>query len=517
MLKSNQNLRNMSILFIVGFTIRSIPNLLTAHPIGYDTIDYATQLYDWKNMLQDPNIIFQTPLFILISDFVFFISNVEPFIILRFLQPVIYGSLVASFYHACKALYHWDSKWVFLGTLLFSVQTVALRISWDLLKNELGLILLLIALTRLKNPRTYSFVLLTMLIVLSHQIISFMLLGIIVFLLLSYYARNDYVKTKNLLLSSVPFFIFVALLFTFHVGLIKINNDFDRSIFLPIINSIPINKSLPFPFINYMIGEGLTNYQQSYFFLLVDVFSLYGASFLLILPFIMFEFLVVRKKTFRNLLNPINIWTILCSLPILNVILFPVFALFSWHRWMFMLIVPYSIYATIGIINLSTKLRNNRFRKVFHISILVILFTASLLYSVMPHSNSFSLYSTFHPSSKYSPTTMMRNTVSLSDVPYLPHAFAWIDQKLDNKSCLLVKDAFVDWVKILSSTNLTVFNYKNQDVLDGLIYAQNLNYTNIYWLWWDNGIGLQWYGQTIPSYFATVYQSNTLVIYKYTY
>jgi hypothetical protein len=500
---------------MVGFIIRSIPNLLTAHPVGYDTIDYATQLYDWKNMLQDPNIIFQTPLFILQSDFLFILSNLEPFIILRVLQPVIYGFLVASFYYVCKVLYNWNSKWVFFGTLLFSVQTVALRISWDLLKNELGLVLLLITLTRLKKPRTFSFVLLTILIVLSHQIISFMLLGIIFFLVMGYYIRNDYVRIKNLLLSSIPFFIFVALLFFFHIGLINLNNEIDRSIFLPIITSIPIVKSLPFPFINYMIGEGLTNYQQSYFFLLVDVFSLYVASFLLILPFMIYELVVVRKKTFRNLLNPINIWTILCSVPILNVILFPIFALFSWHRWMFMLIVPYSIYATIGIMNLSTKFRSNSLRKYFHISILIILFIASLLYSLMPHTNSLSLYSTFNPASKYSPTTMMRNTVSLHDVPNLPTVVTWADHNLDSKSCLLVKDAFVDWVKILSSTNLTVFNYKNQDVLAGFNYVRNLNYNDIFWLWWDNGIGLQWYGQIIPSYFVPVYQSGSLVIYKY--
>ena len=505
----------MSILFIIGFIIRSIPNLLTAYPIGYDTIDYATQLYNWKNMLQDPNIIFQTPLFILLSDFLFISSNIDPFTILRFLQPTLYGFLVASFYYACKTLYAWNSKWVFFGTLLFSMQTVMLRISWDLFRNELGLVFLIITITRLKKPRTVSYILLTMLIALSHQIISFILLGIIGFLLVNHHLRKDYVKTKNLALSSVPFFIFIALIFFFHTGLINLNNETDQGIFLPVITSIPIIKSLPFPFINYMIGEGLTNYHKSYFFLVIDVISLYVASFSVILPFILYELLVVRKETFKNLSDPINIWAILCSLPLLNVILLPIFALFSWHRWMFMLIVPYSIYATIGIINLSAKLRSKGFRKFFHLSIVTILFIACLLYSVMPHTNSLSLYSTLNPSSKYSPTTMMRNTVSLSDVPNLATVFAWADQNLDNKSCLLVKDAFVDWAKIFSSTNIMVFNYENQDVLAGFNYARNLNYTDVYWVWWDNGIGLQWYGQIIPSYFVPVYQSGVLVIYKY--
>ncbi len=510
----------MSLLFVIGFIIRSIPNLLTAYPVGYDTIDYATQIYDWSNILRDPNILFKTPLFVLLADVIFIISNSDPFVILRFLQPILYGFLVASFYCACKALYSWDSKWVFFSALLFSLQTVSLRLSWDLFKNELGLALLLLTLPRLKKPRTYSFILLTILIVLSHQIVSFILLGIVFGLLIRYYLRKRYSKTRNLLLASVPFIILFVLVFFFRINVINLNTQNEsQSIFSPSIISYPLNQSLPFPFVNYIEGEGLANYQGSYFTLLVDVFSLYTASFMFILIFLIYELYIVQKAVFTHAnvyrSDPINVWMIFCTIPILNCIFFPVFALFSWHRWMLMLIVPYSIYATAGIIKLSSSIRSVQIRKYFHFCIVIVLGITCLFYLAMPYSNSFSLYSAFNPSSKYTPTTMMRNTVPLDDVPQLGSVFPWADLHLERKSCLLIKDAFLDWAKIFSSSNLTLINYKNQDVLTGVNYARDLNFTDIYWLWWDNGVGLQWYGQTVPEFFVPVYQLDTINIYKY--
>jgi hypothetical protein len=506
----------MLLLFVIGFIIRSIPNLLTAYPIGYDTIDYATQIYDWSNILQDPNIIFKTPLFVLLADVIFIVSNSDPFVILRFLQPLLYGFLVASFYYACKTLYSWDSKWIFFSAFLFSLQTVTLRISWDLFKNELGLALLLLTLPRLKKPQTFSFILLTILIVLSHQIVSFILLGIIFVFLLRYYLRKKYSKTRNLLLASVPFAILFVLVFFFRINVINLNvQNGDRSVFSPSIISYPLNQSLPFPFVNYIEGEGLANYQGSYFTLLIDIFSLYAASFMFILFFLIYELLIVQKAVFSNRSNPINVWMIFCTLPILNCIFFPVFALFSWHRWMLMLIVPYSIYATAGIIKLSSNIRLVQIRKYFHICIVIVLGITCLFYLAMPYSNSLSLYSAFNPSSKYAPTTMMRNSVPLDDIQQIGFAFPWADLYLAQKSCLLIKDAFLDWAKIFSSSDLTLINYKNQDVLTGVNYARDLNFTDIYWLWWDNGVGLQWYGETVPDFFVPVYQLDTINIYMY--
>jgi hypothetical protein len=86
---------------------------------------------------------------------------------------------------------------------------------------------------------------------------------------------------------------------------------------------------------------------------------------------------------------------------------------------------------------------------------------------------------------------------------------------LEQKSCLLVKDAFLDWAKIFSESNLTLINYKNQDILTGVNYAHSLNFTDIYWIWWNDGVGLVWYGQVVPDYFVSVYQLDTINIYKY--
>jgi hypothetical protein len=133
----------------------------------------------------------------------------------------------------------------------------------------------------------------------------------------------------------------------------------------------------------------------------------------------------------------------------------------------------------------------------------------------MPPNSPLSPYAALNPSRKYSPVTMMRNTLTLDDVPYLETVFTWLIKTMDTSSCLLVKDAFVDWAKILILTNMTLINYRNQDVFDGVQYARALSYSDVYWVWWDNGIGVQWYGQKVPNYFMPVYQANAIVIYKY--
>jgi hypothetical protein len=182
---------------------------------------------------------------------------------------------------------------------------------------------------------------------------------------------------------------------------------------------------------------------------------------------------------------------------------------------MFLLVIPYTFYVISHLIQLSSNSQLRRYRRIFPSLLIVILGLSTIFYLTMPHSFPISPYAALNPSSKYSPTTMMRNTLALDDVPYLRHVFTWLNHTTDPSSCLLVKDAYVDWAKILALKNMTLINYRNQDVFDGVQFARTLPYTDIYWIWWDNGIGVQWYGQEVPNNFLPVYQANTIVIYKY--
>lgn len=490
--------------------------MISSYPIGYDTIDYATQILDWKHILKDPNTFFQAPFFILQADFIYVLTSVDPLVILRFFQPLLFGFLISSFYYASRTVYSRASKWAFLGSIVFSLQTVTLRISWDLLKNELSLAFLLLMLSHLKRPKSFVFILLTILIGVSHQIISFILLAIIMGLLLKYSWYRQHNEAKHLFLSSIPFFIIIATVIFYNVNLINFEKiSTDGTVFYPTIFSIPIEQSLPFPFVNYLVGEGLADYQGSYLSLAIDVLTLFIASFLPLLPFLIVRLNRIRKKALKITTTPIDIWMVVCSIPVINCLLTPRTAFFSWHRWLLMLVVPFTFYAINQLIFILSKIKSHKIRLFLPYMILGILGLSSIFYLITPYTSPVSLYAALNPSSKYSPTTMMRNSISQIDVPSLERAFPWLSQKIDRESCLLVKDAFLDWSKLLIATNHTIINYRNQDVKTGVRYAQLLNYTKIYWIWWDNGIGIHWYGQEIPDFFIPIYQVNTIVIYKY--
>ena len=119
--------KGLLLAFGVGTLIRSVPNLVTPYPIGFDTIYYAIQILDWRSSLANPNVVFQTPLHLLILGPVYGLTGLDPFVILRVVQPLLYGVLVMSFLYAARNLLGWELRRAFLAALIFSLQTAMLR------------------------------------------------------------------------------------------------------------------------------------------------------------------------------------------------------------------------------------------------------------------------------------------------------------------------------------------------------------------------------------------------------
>jgi hypothetical protein len=499
--------RNFLLLFIIGFSIRSIPNLLTPYPIGYDTIDYANTMlnvrFDFRNLLN-----FQTPLFILIPSVLSTLSSSHPFIILRFLQPILYGLLITSYYYATRRIYHWNKKWVIFSALIFCFQTTSLRLSWDLLRNELGLTILLFTLPKIANPRkSYSLILLPILVVLSHELTSVLLFVIVLGLAVRDIFYANLPSAKILILSILPsmiifisFFFFGSLIPNVTANLV---NDY----------SLPVNQTTTFPFVDYLSGEWTVDYEGSYLYLVFDVFSVFLASFLPLLPF-----LIKKLSSFtpvRNV-NSIDLWAGFCAIAFLNCLVSPTFALLAWHRWMFLLIIPYSLYAVEGIMTIrEKKMFNISFKTIIAVITCSIYLGLAILYLSSSYTNPLSLSAFINPASKYLPTTMLRHTTPIEDTLSITHTFQWINQHFTNQTCILVSDAFIDWARLNVNTEIPIINYRNKKVNDGLSFAQSLGYSEIYWLWWDNGVGLDWYGQSIPEVFTPVFQLDDMAVYKY--
>jgi hypothetical protein len=179
------------------------------------------------------------------------------------------------------------------------------------------------------------------------------------------------------------------------------------------------------------------------------------------------------------------------------------------------LIVPYSIYAAHGLSLITERLRPATRKKIIA-TVLSAYMVVAIFYMASPTTYPVSTYTVLWPASKFSPTTMMVNTVPTQDTQSTVQAIQWLNEYMDpESSCLIAREVFVHWVKINLRRDATIVHYM-ENLTDGLNLANSLGYKNIYWIWWiDNGTGQLWYGQPVPAAFKPIHQEGNIAIYKY--
>src|SRR5207245_3313960 len=101
------------------------------------------------------------------------VTGADVFLLLKIAGPVIYGILSASFLVFLVKFLNLSLQKATFGTVLLTLQPIALRISWDLFRNELGLAFGLVALASLKTDWKQKYVIagsLGVLAVLAHPL-----------------------------------------------------------------------------------------------------------------------------------------------------------------------------------------------------------------------------------------------------------------------------------------------------------------------------------------------------------
>src|SRR6266702_3551913 len=173
--------------FLIPFVIRAVPEIIAGpYPIGWDTIAfYVPSTLDWA--AGKDGFLFmigEAPLLYAISVPVYLISRVDPVWIFKVLGPVLYGCMIFALFRFLRLGLSWTDRLAFTGSVLTSLYFVTLRISWDLFRNELGLIFVLLSLPYMTKPpvRRSSLILmgLVVLAVASNQftgVISLILVG----------------------------------------------------------------------------------------------------------------------------------------------------------------------------------------------------------------------------------------------------------------------------------------------------------------------------------------------------
>jgi len=355
----NSRLIEYLLVFSLFAIVRGAPELFASYPSGWDlvnyyapwTVTYAT--YGLANMhfLGAPPLVF-----ILLVTLYKLLGDV--FLVLKIVAPVLYGLIgVSSLYFASNYL-KFERKKRLIASIILLCQLSALRISSDLLKNEIGIVILfflLVFISQIRNSsghtskrRTYAFVgMLSLLLVLSHQFVSIVYFIIIIFLFLKERFKGNW--KNELILVNIPAFI----LFIMILGI--------STQWQPIVgpNQTPFSGGL-FNFhrtIYYVDTPTLSFFCDylklfpSYGYLAQDILTIFTLFYIPYLPLVIFGFWN------DSVLTPFTIFLMVGAfLPLIS----PFFAISDWYRWMFMLCYPFSFYITNGLFVLNSFYKENK-------------------------------------------------------------------------------------------------------------------------------------------------------------
>jgi hypothetical protein len=439
----------------------------------------------------------------LLYAFIFPIHNqfgVDSFLLLKVAGPILFGFNVCGVYWFARSLLSWGMKKSFLAGGIFSLQLASLRISSEFLKNTLGLGLLLFTLPlikRLGSKRGFTaFTLLSLLTVFAHEYAAVTLLVISLVLVLSGLLNREEKRirfAKKLIVAILP--ASIVFLAGIYLRIFPVSYAYPPAVGP---NLVWVNDTTPqtygalFFFVNYVgMNTGLDIY-PNYLFLLLSVLALFS---LLYLPY----FYLVWKGFFRN--EILDVWTGLLLVGSFGCLVTPFFALDLWHRWMFMLVYPFTFYAVKGAeILLSrisqgrTRLRKIRNKVSVMVSATVLLGAIYLATPFLMVHVGFGIYS-LYPTSRYFSSAP---TVPYQDINGTIHAMQWLKDNMHNNSCAVLQNAFATWAKLYLNNSQNVIAYIN-DVDSAVNLALQNNYQNIYFVCWNKEIG--WYGTYVPKNF----------------
>jgi len=507
--------------FILGFTIRLVPEILSyPYPIGFDTVYYAARIKNgviWSSSAS----VFSMWLYegILIS--VDKIVQMDPFLLLKLVVPLLFGLNVCGIYFFSRKALNWRIKTGLIAAFFFALQLASLRLSWDLHRNLLGSAILLFALpltTGIQKNRNYWILLgLSVLLVLSHALVFVLFLAVVLAVFSSDWLKHNRVRSGKLL--TVAFPSLIVLLLGFFV--FRPTGYFPENVLESgdIVHQSPAGFSF---LVNYVSVSDSAQYYPSYLNLILDNFSLFGILYLWWLPLVLVGF-------FRN--KTLEACTLLLLFGSFDALITPFFALDFWNRWMFMLVYPFTFYAARGVEKLllssgtsvvsdfshlnRVKITRRRMIAIFSVAVV---FGGAFL-TVPPFLDRFGVFS-IPTTSSYLPPTALYNSIPLRDVRPTIDVFGWLNENMNENASLLVHHAFLWWSDLYLNKKHTAIHYV-RDVEKALAASSMLGYDRIYMIWWNEPLltwrnqSIGWYGISVPDHFVSVFSSDRMSIYEH--
>jgi len=501
--------------FVSAVVVRLIPELLSfPYPIGYDTVFYGWRIQTgviWGSSAA----FFSTWFFYALAIPLRNALQVSPFVLLKFLAPLIYGVNAAGIYYFARRVLLWSPKYASLAGFLFTFQLASLRLSWDLYRNVFGLGILLFALPWIFEKGWKGFfvsLVLSVLVVFSHELVAVTLILILGGLVVAKFVRRE---VKSGFRIGMVFLVSLLLLLGM-TGFVSLSPASVETNVVGVGDVIRSGGGNPRFFSNYLNADSFVSY-SSYLSLFGNVLLLFLILYVLLIPLVLIGF-------FRQAV--LDLWALFLLVGTFHVLLIPFFAFDFWSRLMFMLIYPFTFYAVNGFKRVYESVKGvhlglgplkgfyvtrNRAKVIFLLVVLL-----GVFYNAVPRFLfGFGSYS-FPPGNVYFPGVYYANTVFVEETADLIEALTWLDTHLADlslgSSSVVVQDAVLWWTRLYLSDQYHLFHfYRHADVAVQMAVEQG--YSSVFFVWWRGRSSL--YALSVPSYFVSVFQNGKFSVYEY--
>lgn len=490
--------------FLIPLAIRSVPEFLSwPYPLGLDTLNMVPFIQ--SNAVFSNGILgflHSTSMFYLFSTPLYdFTGNIV--LVLKFFGPVLLAVLCGILFVYAKEALNWANWKSLLVSILVATYYVALRDSWDLYRQTLGLIFLvatLISLAYLRSPSKYyvagAFMVLT---VLSHELASVILFFIILIELAKLFIKKPVGEAAYLFGSAVC----AGGVFLFQRVSLSTTNFGDFTV----------------PGIYVASGPSVS--------LALFMAGLLVYCYALILPLVLAGLVGFKP-------SPIHYWAFLCVGVVVMLMVNPNLPLYFWNRWVYLLVYPLLFLAVNGLDNIWRFWSNHKSvikrwaPKVFVAVYLALLLSLSGFYLAEAPSRQIPFFGSVNAYLAFIPSSMLQNTISISDNPSLVQCFNWINANTATDSAVVVHYSLQDLADIYVKNRVimpvnqgqSMWNYLNNEsaLAGGMVHAAqtaiNSGNSSAYTVWWVNGKG--WYNiPSLPSSFQKIYGSGDMAVYVY--
>jgi hypothetical protein len=422
--------------FCVGTGLRVYPELLSSYPAGTDTPFYAYELtlletkFDWDVLY------FGNPMAYFVITFLKLITRINYLTLLKVVNPVLNGFVAISFLYFLKNGLKWQSneKSLFV-VLLLLFSRGGIIMSNGIIKQQFALFFFFFFLTFWLNKEFKKSLLFLVLIFLSHQLISILVFGILLFdFLHGIFIHKNFNKKTLFMIVVVVFGVF---LITFLLPAVS-SPDIFNEVWMHVKLYVTSNEAYGYSFSKTPLVERMVSHFNWYFHPLFSVSVTVGLLFYL------------KNKTINSMLFILLLFSFM-----------PVGVIFG--RWQFLLTYPFVIVATLGwfrikdwlIENVSLTYPNKRVFKVLFGTFLCVILAFTVLDGVYWLTNE--------------NWSMARSSVKFEEVENIKEANNFICSRLGSKNIVIVSAVTIGWINFLflerginpSETNIVeVFAYR---------------------------------------------------------